>query len=159
VGGSFCFEKKKIDELTIAKIFVEEIICRHETPTKLLTDRGKSFIGKLMMKINKTLNIQKVTTSPNRPQVNGITERFNKTLIEMLSMYVSHHQRDWYEFLPYLLFAYRNSVHSSTNETPFLFGSFGKDPQMIDDLKEREEMTVEEYKKVINGRKITKDLS
>jgi hypothetical protein len=47
------------------------------------------------------------------------------------------------------LFAYRNSVHSSTNETPFLFGSFGKDPQMIDDLKEREEMTVEEYKKVM----------
>ena len=42
----------------VAQNFVESIICEFGTPDKLLTDRGKAFIGELMTEINKILCIQ-----------------------------------------------------------------------------------------------------
>ena len=46
-----------------------------------------------------------------RPQANGVTERFNRTLSTMLTMYCIH-------VLPQVMMAYRSSVHSSTGQTP-----------------------------------------
>ena len=45
----------------------------------------------------------------------------------MLSSFVEKSQRDWDVLLPYMLFAYRTSVHESTKDTPF-FLMFGRDP-------------------------------
>ncbi|CAC5372715.1 unnamed protein product [Mytilus coruscus] len=42
-------------------------------------------------------------------------------------MYVSGHQRDWDTFIPFVLFAYRTSLHESIQETPF-FLMHGRDP-------------------------------
>jgi hypothetical protein len=67
----------------------------------------------------KELEIRQSMTAAYHPQTNGLTERFNKTLMEMLSMFVSSHQDDWDEYLPYVTHAYNTSVHASTNETPF----------------------------------------
>ena len=41
----------------VAQHFVESIICRFGAPDKLLTDRGKAFIGDLMTEINKLLQV------------------------------------------------------------------------------------------------------
>ncbi|MBW0510846.1 hypothetical protein O181_050561 [Austropuccinia psidii MF-1] len=43
-------------------------------------------------------------------------------------MYVSYHQYDWNTCLPLAEFAYNNSDHSSTKQSPF-FTFYGKDPQ------------------------------
>src|SRR5206468_2489287 len=80
------------------------------------------------------------------PQTNGLTERFNKTLLEMLSMYVSKQQGDWDEYLPYVVHAYNTSVHVSTGETPFYLtrGHDARQPSFLDplriDLDESEEI-------------------
>ena len=37
---------------------------------------------------------------------------------DMLSKYISSDQRDWDDYLPVLMMAYRSSVHSSTGQTP-----------------------------------------
>ena len=49
----------------------------------------------------------------------ALVERFNGTLINMLSSYTGRTQRDWDLYINPCLFAYRNSVHESTGETPF----------------------------------------
>ncbi|MBW0485092.1 hypothetical protein O181_024807 [Austropuccinia psidii MF-1] len=43
-------------------------------------------------------------------------------------MYVSYHQDNWNTCLPLAEFAYNNSEHSSTNQSPF-FTVYGRDPQ------------------------------
>jgi hypothetical protein len=53
------------------------------------------------------------------PQINGQTERFNRTLVNMLLIYTDTHQKDWNIYLLYVLHAYRTSVHSSTKEIPY----------------------------------------
>src|SRR5271155_4207877 len=59
-----------------------------------------------------------------------MTERFNKTLTEMLSHYCNKQQRDWDRYLPYILYAYRTSPHSVTKYSPFylLYGREAKYP-------------------------------
>ncbi|MBW0528021.1 hypothetical protein O181_067736 [Austropuccinia psidii MF-1] len=42
-------------------------------------------------------------------------------------MYVSYHQDDWNTWLPLAEFAYNNSDHSSTKQSPF-FTVYGRDP-------------------------------
>lgn len=155
----------KQDATTIAECFIEDIQCRHGTPQKLLTDRGKAFIGNVMQEVTRLLGTKKINTSPYRPQTNGLTERFNKTLVEMLSMYVSSHQKDWDTYLPYVLYAYRTSVHATTGETPFYL-LYGRDAWNPSDLLECEiqqqqlNVSIEEYKSelVKNLRKIHEEV-
>ena len=51
------------DSTTIAKVFVEEVVSRHGTPTKLLSDRGKPFLSDLAKDIYSILQINKVLTT------------------------------------------------------------------------------------------------
>jgi hypothetical protein len=138
------------DAETIAKHYVEGVICRHGAPRKVISDRAKNFIGHVMEEINTLLGVKHAKTSGYHPQTNGVTERFNKTLLAMLSMYVSAHQKDWDVYLPYVAFAYNTSVHSSTNETPY-FLMHGRDPYIIADqqqlaITETEFKDVPEYR-------------
>lgn len=113
------FAVNNADAETTARLFVEEIVCRHGAPRELLSDNGKNFRSNLMKEICKLTNTKKTFTTAYHPETNGLVERFNGTLTTMLSMYVSGHQRDWDTFIPYILFAYRTAIHESTKESPF----------------------------------------
>ena len=76
-------------EETIAQLLVEEIVCRFGAPKYLLSDRGANFLSALCLKVYELLRISKVTTTSYHPQANGIVERFNGVLVEMLSMFSS----------------------------------------------------------------------
>ena len=47
-----------------------------------------------------------------------MVERFNKTLATMLSSFVEQNQRDWDEYIPFVMIAYRASEHETTGQTP-----------------------------------------
>ncbi|MBW0527648.1 hypothetical protein O181_067363 [Austropuccinia psidii MF-1] len=62
------------------------------------------------------------------PETDGQTERINEILEQYFWMYFSYHQDDWNTWLPLTEFAYNNSDHSSTKQSPF-FTVYGRDPQ------------------------------
>ena len=47
---------------------------------------------------------------------NGMIERFNSTLLNMISAYVDENQKDWDR---YLLLAFNSTLHASTGFTPY----------------------------------------
>ena len=114
---------------TIAKLFVEQIICRHGIPEELLSDRGTNFLSTLIQEICQVLNVKKINTSGYHPQTDGLVEKFNSTLIQMIAKSCSVSHRDWDAHLPYLLFAYRVSAQASTRESPF-FLVYGRDARL-----------------------------
>src|SRR5690242_8428719 len=61
---------KKISTEIIAESFVQRIICRYENPERVLLDRGKTFIGKIMMEIEKKLEIKQIKTGGYHLQTN-----------------------------------------------------------------------------------------
>ena len=113
---------------TIARLLVEEVVARHGVPELLLSDRGPNFLSELTCEVCKLLGIQKVNTSGYHPQSDGMVEKFNGTITNMLSKCVEKHGRDWDKRIPYLMFAYRVAVQESTQDSPF-FLLYGRDPR------------------------------
>ena len=104
---------------TVAKILINEIICRHGAPKVILSDQGKEFLSNLIKEVCNYFVTKKINTTSYHPQSNGLTERFNNSLCQMLSVYCSDNQENWDVFLPIALFAYRTSVQKTLQETPF----------------------------------------
>ena len=123
------FATKDQTALTIAKLFVEHIVSRHGVPMQLLSDRGPAFLSSLMKEICSIMGVKKVNTTAYHPQTDGLVERFNRTLTDMLAKKVATNGLDWDQHLPYVLFAYRASVQESTQETPFYL-LYGRDPRL-----------------------------
>ena len=114
---------------TIAKLFVENIVCRHGIPEELLSDRGANFLSTLIQEVCQLLGVKKINTSGYHPQTDGLVEKFNSTLISMIAKSCDVRDRDWDVRLPYLLFAYRVSAQESTREAPF-FLLYGRDARI-----------------------------
>ncbi|GFV13248.1 transposon Tf2-9 polyprotein [Trichonephila clavipes] len=103
----------------IAKFLLEEIVLRHGAPRVIITDRGAVFRSRLISSLVDLCNIDHRFTTAYHPQTNGLTERFNKTLADMLSMYVDVEQKNWDEILPFVTFAYNTAKQETTGFTPF----------------------------------------
>ena len=91
---------------TVAQAFLEEVICNHGAPSTVLSDQGAQFLSKLFKYINATLGTKEQHTTAYHPQTDGLVERFNGTLVKMLSAYTSEKQDDWDEYLPFVLWVY-----------------------------------------------------
>ena len=106
---------------------MENIVTRHGVPNELLSDRGANFLSGLMQEVYSLLGIRKASTTAYHPRTDGLVERFNRTLIAMLSKTVTADGRDRDDRIPFVLFAYHASPQQSTGESPF-FLLYGRDP-------------------------------
>ena len=103
----------------VAKALVSEVVVRHGCPNVLLSDRGTNYMSQLVKHVCKFFEIHTTHSTPYHPQTDGLCEKFNHTLANMLSMYVSSNAKNWDEYLDLVLMAYRLSVQTSTGETPY----------------------------------------
>ena len=72
---------------------------------EVLSERGANFLSELVLEVCELLRIKKVNTSGYHPQTNGMIEKFNSTLIGMVSKVAASSGRDWDTHLPFPLFA------------------------------------------------------
>ena len=121
---------------TIAKIIVEEIICRYGAPKVYLTDRGSNFRSDLIKNILSLLSITRRSTTSYHPQCDGLTERFNRTLLERIAFYVNQNHDNWDRHIPFALFSYRSAVHATTGFSPH-FLMFNCEPYLPSDVNLR----------------------
>ena len=118
---------------TIAKELVDKFFSRFGIPLSIHSDQGAQFESMLFQQLCELLNLDKTRTTPYRPQSDGLVERFNRTLEDMLSKFVASDQRDWDSKLPLLMLAYRSSIHESTGQSPYLM-MFGRETTLPVDL-------------------------
>lgn len=103
----------------IAKFFISNILLRHGAPRALVSDRGRSFLAQLLQDVLRACSVVHTPTSAYHPQTNGLTERFNHTLSDMLAFYISARHDNWDSVLPYVTYAYNTAVQSTTQFSPF----------------------------------------
>ena len=116
-----------------ARLLVNEWVARFGCPVSVDSDQGSQFESELLKEMRKVLEKKKKRTSSYHPQSDGMVECCNRMFLDMLSIHV-YSERDWDLKLPLLLFAYRTSLHSSTNFSPFhlTFGREAHVPPRLD---------------------------
>ena len=107
----------KLTAVRVAKFIISHIICRYGVPHELISDRGVHFRGEVDMLI-EGYGIQHHRLSAYKPQTNGAVEAANKNFKRILRKMVKT-SRDWSKKLPFALWAYRTSFHTSTGVTPY----------------------------------------
>lgn len=65
---------------------------------------------------------QKVNTTAHHPQTDGLVERFNNTLAEAMSSFVSSNKQDWDVYISAIQLGYR------TGDSPFYL-LYGREPR------------------------------
>jgi hypothetical protein len=118
---------------SIAKAFYKNIITRHGVPEMVLTDQGQNFLSKVMECLYKQCGIEAIRTSAYRPQCDGMVERANRTLADIISCYVKDNPHTWTDFLDVAAFVFNTAVHSSTGYSPFYL-MYGREAREPDDL-------------------------
>ena len=103
---------------TTATALPENWICRVGCPHSIHSDQGSNFESKLFKALNQVLEVDKTTTTAFRPQSKSVMERMNRTLQSMLAKCILEEKSNWSQQLPYVMMAYRTSVHESTVYTP-----------------------------------------
>ena len=120
----------------MAKFVYEDICCKFGVPLELLFDQGPGFKAELMDFLCGKMKIRHNFTTPYYPQCNGLNERFNGELVQILSKVTEHQGKNWDLELPSALWAYRTSVKTRTGFTPFQL-VYGKEALLLVEVEIR----------------------
>ena len=118
---------------TVARVLWKNFFCRFGFPAKLHADQGRNFESAVVKELCKCTGITKTHTTPYHPQGNGTTERFNRTLMNMLGTLEPHLKPRWHEYVDAMTHAYNCTRHDSTGYTPYYL-MFGRHPRLPVDL-------------------------
>ena len=87
-------------------------------PDRILSDQGCAFISKPFLEFLNLWGIVKATSTSYHPETQGLIERFNGTIMQILKRYVYETPDTWNENLPLATFAYNTSIQRINNVTP-----------------------------------------
>ena len=99
-------------------------------PDILHSDQGTNFESTIFQQTLEAFGINKRRTTAYHPQCDGMVERMNRSLLQLLRAYVEK-DYEWERYLPLVLYAYRTAVHTSTGVSPFAL-MFGREPRSTD---------------------------
>ena len=127
-----CIALPNITAETVAEALLS-IFCRCGIPKIIHSDRGSQFTSQMMAEVCRLLNVKQSFTTAWHPQANGLNERMNSTLKNMLRRMCAEKPKDWDRYLNPILFAYREVPNASTQFSPFelLYGRSIRGPMAI----------------------------
>lgn len=123
---------KGIETEKVAEALID-IFCRIGVPKEMLTDQGTQFTSELMAETSHLLSFRQLTTTPYHPMCNGLVERFNGTLKQILRRLCAERPKDWDKYQSAALFAYRDATQESLGFSPFelVYGRTVRGPMRI----------------------------
>uniref|UniRef100_A0A8C5MTK0 Gypsy retrotransposon integrase-like protein 1 n=1 Tax=Leptobrachium leishanense TaxID=445787 RepID=A0A8C5MTK0_9ANUR len=87
-------------------------------PREILSDQGSQFTAELTQQLWRLCGVKALHSTPYHPQTNGLCERFNGTLKQLIRAFTQE-RKDWEKYLSHLLFAYQEVPQESTGFSPF----------------------------------------
>ena len=100
-------------------------------PQRLYSDQGRNFESYILSELCKAFGVTKSRTTPYHPLGDGLVERINRSLLNLLHTLVEK-ESDWEEHVQLLMFVYRTTKHSTTKLSPheILFGQNSASPHL-----------------------------
>ena len=136
---------------TTADVLYQQFIVKYGIPHKIHTDQGPNFESNLFQELCSIMGIKKSRTTPYHPMSNGQCERFNKSLVSMLSTLHPEQKKDWKTYIGPIVHAYNCTKHHTTGFSPFCL-MFGREPNLpidlafgIENIEKRKKQTHTKY--------------
>ena len=135
--------------VTVARVLFTQFFTQYGWPTKLITDQGPQFEGKLFQQLAREANMRKIRTTPYHPEGYAQCEQFNRTLLNMLGTMPPNAKKEWQEWVSAMTHAYNCTISRTTGFAPYYL-MFGREPKIPIDielnlLSRREEVTPRTY--------------
>lgn len=117
----------------VARRLWNDFFCVYGFPKRIHSDQGANFESKMIRSLLEMAGIQKSHTTPYHPMGNGLAERFNRTLGNMIRALPVESKAKWPQLLQTLTFSYNCTVHETTGFAPFYL-MFGRIPRLPIDI-------------------------
>ena len=114
---------------TTARVLFDNFIVHYGFPARLHSDQDANFMSSLISELCSLAGISKSRTTPYHAMGNGMTDRFNQTLLNMLGTLEEDKKADWKSHVASLVDAYNVTTHPSTGFSPY-FLMFGRHPKL-----------------------------
>lgn len=98
---------------------LQNVMCLFGVPTRIISDRGSAFTSKSFQVFCESYAIKHVLNAVATPRANGQCERYNKTIVSMLStMSVEKDSDEWDTYVKSVQSALNTAFNRSINTTP-----------------------------------------
>ena len=121
---------------TVSDALLRHVVPYFGTPRRLLSDRGREFVGDVWGKLTHSLGIQRILTSPYHPEGNSINERSHRTMNNMLRARLLRDlpSRKWVVEIPGIMLALNAMVHELHGFSASMIAT-GREPSLPPDLE------------------------
>ena len=130
---SVAIPTRNLSAKTTALAFYNNFVVHYGFPGRIHSDQGGSFENKIISELCNITGMEKSRTTPYHPSGNGMTERFNSTLLNMLGTLDPDLKTEWHSRVSSLVHAYNCTPHSVTHLSPY-FLMFGRHPNLPLDI-------------------------
>jgi len=114
----------------LSSIYIKEVVHLHGLPDSIVSDHDSKFTSKFWRETHRILGTKLMMSTAFHPQMDGATERANRSVGQILRTLVQPDQTDWVEKLPMVEFAINSNISGSTGFTPFEL-NYGYMPMFI----------------------------
>ena len=121
---------------TVSEVLLRHVVPYFGTPRRLLSDRGREFVGEVWGKLTHSLGIQRLLTSPYHPEGNSINERSHRTMNNMLRARLLRDlpSRKWVTEIPGIMLTLNAMVHEPHGFSASMIAT-GREPTLPPDLE------------------------
>ncbi len=119
--------------VTVAHAIMSHLISPYTTPRVLLSDNDTEFKNQILADIWSQCNIKQTFITAHHPASNGLVERTNRKVLEILQHLAGHLHKTWEDWLLQVAASINVSVNSSTCKTPHYI-IFGYDKRLPYDV-------------------------
>ena len=121
---------------TVSEALLRHVVPYFGTPRRLLSDRGREFVGEVWGNLTRSLGIQRLLTSPYHPEGNSINERSHRTINNMLRARLLEGlpSRKWVDEIPGIMLTLNAMVNEPHGFSAFMIAT-GREPTLPPDLE------------------------
>ena len=121
---------------TVSDALLRHVVPYFGTPRRLLSDRGREFVGEVWSELTRSLGIQRLLTSPYHPEGNSINEWSHRTINNMLRtrLFDGVPSRTWVDKIPGIMLALNAMAHEPHGFSASMIAT-GREPTLHPDLE------------------------
>jgi hypothetical protein len=103
----------------VAQLYHRNVWRLHGLPASIVSDRDSKFTSTFWRELHSAVGTKLLMSTAYHPQTDGVTERANRSISQILRSVIHPNQRDWAAKIPAVEFAINSSTSATTGYSPF----------------------------------------